>query len=158
MFHVFLYGVSVPSSMSVTFLFSWYCPYWKKKNVTLYHVNDVCRMKHGHLIHVCQNLVSGSTAEDFKVVKENIRVVGVSSLDRKIWMMLSVRWAGHARSVELKSKWSHAAWSKSFPFHVSPSTVSPHTSQLFLLKLREQNKKQVILRNETTQRTIILTD
>lgn len=41
-------------------------------------------MKYDHLIHICQNLVSGSTAKDFEVLKENIRVVGVSSLYRKI--------------------------------------------------------------------------
>lgn len=153
MFHVFLCTV-LPSSMSVTFLFPWCCPFLVENCHTV-PCPWCMQLKHGHLIHVSQNLVSGSTAWNLNILKENIKVLVGSSLGRKMWMMLSVHWAGHARSVGHNCKWNHAAWSKTFPFHVCPSTVSPHTSQLFLLELREWNQNQIVLWNKIFQWTLI---
>jgi len=51
-----------------------------------------------------QNLVSGSTAGNSNILEENIRVLVMSSIGRKMWVMLSVYQAGHERNVEQKCR------------------------------------------------------
>lgn len=99
-----------------------------------------------------------STAGNLNTLKENTQVLVVSSIVRRMWVMLSVHKVGHPRNLEQKCKWTHVGWSKYFLFHVSSSPVSPHTSQLFLLKCREWYQRQVLSRSEITQRTVIQID
>lgn len=89
-----------------------------------------------------QNLVNRSTVGNSNILEENIKVLVVSSVSRKTWMILSVYQAGHARNVEQKCKWTHTAGTENS--HVFSSPMSPHTSQLFFLKCIEWNKRQVL--------------